>query len=111
MMVMTAVADDHVESNLWFLYSVCSNHMTGRKMWLADFDSSKNSKVKHADNSSLQVEDTGDIVLQRSNGGKALIKDVLYVPGMKCNLLSVGQLVKKGFSVIMKDGALELFNA
>ena len=39
-----------------------------------------------------------------------MIKDVLYVAKMKCNLLSVGQLVEKGFSVIMKEGTLELFN-
>lgn len=39
-----------------------------------------------------------------------MIKDVLYVPGMKRNLLSVGQMVKRGSSVIMKDGALELFD-
>ena len=39
-----------------------------------------------------------------------MIKDVLYVPKMKSNMLSVRQLVKKGFSVIMKEGALELFD-
>ena len=39
-----------------------------------------------------------------------MIKDVLYVPGMKCNLLSVGKLVEKGFSIVMKDGALKLFD-
>lgn len=78
-------------------------------MWLVDFDSSNKSKVKLVGNSSLQAEGIGDMVIQRSNGRKAMIKDVLYVPGMKCNLLSVRQLVEKGFSVIMKDGALELF--
>lgn len=77
-------------------------------MWLEDFDLSKKSKVKFADNSSLQAEDIGDIVFQMSNGGKAMIKDVLYVPGMKCNFLSVGQLFEKSFSVIMKYGVLEL---
>ncbi|XP_050897252.1 uncharacterized protein LOC127104078 [Lathyrus oleraceus] len=103
------VADDHVESKFWFLDSGCSNHMNGRKVCLAYFDSSKKSKVKHADNSSLQAEGIGDIVFQRSNTGKSMIKDVLYVPGMKCNL-SVGQLVVKVFSVIMKDEDLELFD-
>ena len=29
---------------------------------------------------------------------------------MKCDFLSVRQLVEKGFSVIMKDGALELLD-
>ena len=39
-----------------------------------------------------------------------MIKYVLFVPGMKCNLLSVGQLVEKGFSVVMKDEVLKLFD-
>ena len=50
---MAAVADNHVESKIWLLGSGCSNHMTGRKEWLADFDESKKSKVKLADNNFL----------------------------------------------------------
>ncbi|XP_058782486.1 uncharacterized protein LOC131656930 [Vicia villosa] len=90
--------------------SGCSNHMIGQKVWLEDSDDLKKSKVNLANNSSLQAEGNVDIVIQRSNGVKAMIKYVLYVPGIKYNLLSVGQLVKKGFSVVMKDGALELFD-
>ena len=77
---------------------------------MADFDESKKSKVKLADNSSLQAEGTGNIVFQMSNGGKDMIKDALYVPGIKCNLLSVGQLVERSFSIFMKDGVLRLFD-
>lgn len=62
MMVMGAVVDDCVESNIWFLDSGCSNHMTGQKVWLVDFDESKKSKVKLVDNSSLQIKGTGNIV-------------------------------------------------
>lgn len=39
-----------------------------------------------------------------------MIKDVLYVTRMKCNLLSVRQLFEKGFSVVKKDGVLEQFD-
>lgn len=84
--------------------------MIGQKAWLADFDSSKKINVKLADNSLLQAEGIGDIVFQRINRGKTMIKYVLYVPGMKCNLLSVGQLVEKGFPVIMKYVALKLLD-
>ena len=109
-MVMDAVADNHIESKIWFLDSDCSNHMTCRKEWLTGFDESKKMKVKLADNSLLQAEGTGNIVFQISNGGKVMTKIMLYVPGMKCNLLSVGQLDEKGFSIVMKDGALKLFD-
>ncbi|XP_050876912.1 uncharacterized protein LOC127080645 [Lathyrus oleraceus] len=74
------VADDHVDSKIWFLDTCCSNHMTGRKVWLEDFDDLKKNNVKLADNSSLQAEGTGDIYIQRRNGAKDVIKDVLYVP-------------------------------
>lgn len=33
------------------------------------------------------------------------------MPGMKCNLFSVEQLVEKGFSVVMKKETFELFDA
>lgn len=44
--------------------------MTGRKMWLKDFDESKKSKFKLADNSSLRAEGTDNIVIQRRNRAK-----------------------------------------
>lgn len=53
MVVMTAVANDHVESKIWFLDLGCSNHMTSQKVWFVDFDESRKSKVKLINNSSL----------------------------------------------------------
>ncbi|XP_058726874.1 uncharacterized protein LOC131598275 [Vicia villosa] len=81
--VMAAVVDNHVESKMWFLDSGCSNHMTGQKVWLADFDESKKSRVKLAGNILFQAEGTGNIFFQMSDEAKAMIKYVLYVPGMK----------------------------
>jgi hypothetical protein len=75
--------------------------MTGHKNWLTKFDGSKKSKVKLANSSSLQAQGTGDMV-KRSNGSPAVIEDVLYAPSMDCNLLSIGQLIEKRFSVIIK---------
>ncbi|MCH81362.1 copia-type polyprotein, partial [Trifolium medium] len=50
------------------------------------------------------------MMITRSNGTSAVIEDVFYVPGMDCNLLSVGQLIEKGFSVSIKDEFFELFD-
>ncbi|XP_058727147.1 uncharacterized protein LOC131598579 [Vicia villosa] len=102
MVVMDTFADNHVESKIWLLDSGCSNHMTGQKEWLADFDEWKKSKVKLADNSSVQVEGTDNIVFQMSNGGKDMIKDVLYVHGIKCNMLSIGRLVERVSQLSLK---------
>lgn len=48
------------------------------------------------------------IGIQRKEGKTTLIEDVLFVPSMQCNLLSIGQLVERGFSVIMEGGSLKL---
>jgi len=52
----------------------------------------------------------GKIVIEGNNGKITIMEDVLYVSGMQCNLLSVGQLVQKGYSVTIKDKPLKLFD-
>lgn len=56
MVLMAAFPDQHVDSKIWFLDTGYSNHMTGRRVWLADFDESKKSNARFVDNSSLQAE-------------------------------------------------------
>ncbi|KAK2440388.1 putative mitochondrial protein [Trifolium repens] len=107
---MAAMSDGKIANGEWFLDTGCSNHMTGHKEWLIKLDNSKKSKVKLADSSSLQAEGIGNMVITRSNGSSAIIEDVFYVPGMTCNLLSVGQLIEKKFSVSIKDEFFELFD-
>ena len=45
-----------------------------------------------------------------NNGKSALIQNIWYIPGMKSNLVSVGQLIEKGFSVTMKSNLLKLYD-
>ena len=41
---------------------------------------------------------------------KTLISDFLYVPNLTQNLLRVGQLLQKGYSVYFEDGKCRIFN-
>ncbi|XP_019435863.1 PREDICTED: uncharacterized protein LOC109342308 [Lupinus angustifolius] len=95
----------------WYIDSGCSNHMTGHRNWLVNFDSSKKSKVRFADNRVIQAEGTRDVTITKKDGGRAMITDVLFVPNMKNNLISLGQLLEKGFTVNMQDGYLEIFDS
>jgi len=49
-------------------------------------------------------------VIQGSKGNTILIHDVLYIPSMKNNLLSVGQLVERGYSFKVDDARLKLYD-
>lgn len=64
-------------------------------------DESKKSKVKFVDDNTTRVEGMGNVVIKRKDGSHAIIENVLLVPAMKCNLLSIGQLIEKGFTVVM----------
>jgi len=44
------------------------------------------------------------VLVTRQDGRQAVISDVLYVPGMKSNLINMGQLLEKGFSMNMING-------
>lgn len=111
LLMTTADADPPMTSDSWYLDIRCSNHMTCRKEWLTNLDPRKRSKVRFADFRTVAAKGIGTVAIKRRDGQVALIQDVLYVPGMKCNLLSLGQLVEKGFTVLMKDACLKMFDA
>jgi hypothetical protein len=39
-----------------------------------------------------------------------MIEDVYFIPEMKSNILSMGQLMEKGFEIFMKNQTLHLKN-
>ncbi|WJX39045.1 hypothetical protein P8452_26635 [Trifolium repens] len=108
---MVTIADETADSMVWYFDSGCSNHMTGNRSILTDFDEYLNTKIRLANSDSIKAEGMGNVVIQRSNGKKAVIEKVLYVPGMKCNLMSIGQLISKGFKIVIEDETLQLFDS
>jgi hypothetical protein len=108
---MAVACEDKMKGEEWYLDSGCSNHITTHREWLTNFDASKKTIIKLADNKKLASECSGNIVMKSNFGGKVIIEDVFYVPDMKCNMMSIGQLVEKGFSVTMDGESLKLFDA
>ena len=74
----------------WYLGTGCSTHMTSHKDWFVSLDELVNHKVRFADDSTIRVEGHGKVVIKRKDGTVSYIEDVLYVPNMRCNLMSLG---------------------
>ncbi|PNX81725.1 hypothetical protein L195_g037750 [Trifolium pratense] len=104
-LLMVTTNSESDNSKLWYLDTGCSNHMTGHRDWLLEFDENFKSKVKFADDSAISVEGKGKVMVRRKNGNNTFVTDVLYVPTMKHNLLSLGQLLEKGFNYSTKVNA------
>eukprot|EP00253_Pinus_taeda_P035137 PITA_35137 len=89
--------------DIWFLDSSCSNHMTGNIALFSALDQSVKSQVTLGNDSKISVMDKGEVKIFTKKGERKTITDVYYVPGMRCNLLSIGQLVHKGYNVFFEN--------
>ena len=91
-------------NNIWFLDSGCSNHMTGIKSLFKELDESHKLKVKLGDDKQVQVEGKGTVAVNNGHGNVKLLYNVYFIPSLTQNLLSVGQLMVSGYSILF-DGA------
>lgn len=96
--------------SVWYLDSGCSNHMTGNRDTFVKLDPNITSQIILGDGSRKSGKGKGDIAVQTKEGKEKLITDVLYVPELSHNLLSVGQLMEKNFSFLFDDGRCQIFD-
>eukprot|EP00253_Pinus_taeda_P005324 PITA_05324 len=89
--------------DIWFLDYGCSNHMTGNIALFSELDQSVKSQVMLGTDSKVCVMGKGEVNILTKKGEKKTMDDVYYVPRMKCNLLSIGQLVQNGYSVFFEN--------
>jgi hypothetical protein len=88
----------------WLVDSGASKHMTGYKEILSDFETKYFAEqVELGDEKCYKIEGVGSISFRLESGARLHVDEVLYVPGLKKNLLSVATLEDKGYWVIFKD--------
>ncbi|XP_038678783.1 uncharacterized protein LOC119980235 [Tripterygium wilfordii] len=96
------------EGNVWYLDSGASNHMSGRRDFFMELHEHTGRTVSLGDASKLQVAGTGKVIIYQKDGSHAHISDVYYVPNMRSNILSIGQLLEKGHVLHMEGEYTEL---
>lgn len=90
-----------MKSDVWYVDSGASSHMTGNKELLSDLSNAHlGQEIVVANNSKLCVCGTGNArVTLKLSGAEKTISEVKYVPNLTANLLSVNSLVSKGYCV------------
>ena len=68
------------------------------------------NQVELGDDTTYKIEGVGSVSFQLDSGTVLHIKDILYVPGLKKNLLSVVGLEDKGYKVIFMDRKVLLWS-
>jgi hypothetical protein len=83
--------------------------MCGKKELFDVFNEEFKDSVKLGNDASLQVQGKGNIRME-IDGIMHMITEVFYVPDLKKNLLSIGQLQEKGLAVLMQHGTCKIFH-
>ena len=91
---------------LWYLDNGCSKHMTGDRSLFKVFMFKKGDNVTFGDGSKSQINGKGTISLPEPPN----IANVLYVEGLRVNLLSISQICDQDFVVIFSKGKCLVLN-
>jgi len=108
--LMAATLNETPNNQTWYLDTGCTNHMCGQKKLFAYLDDSFSTKVKFGDDRFVPVTGKGRILITLKNGDHKYIYDIFYVPDMKSNLLSMGQLAKKGYVMHIVENIFSIFD-
>ncbi|XP_050908791.1 uncharacterized protein LOC127122513 [Lathyrus oleraceus] len=94
--LLMAQNEINTNDNVWYLDSGASNHMCGHKHLFKEMRKIENRNVSFGDASKVKVEGKRTICYLQKEGLIGSIQDVYYVPNLKTNILSLGQLTEKG---------------
>ena len=98
---MASQALNSHELNTWLIDSGHTNHMTKHLSIFISIDKSIQPNVKLGNNEVVQAKGKGTIAISTKRGTK-IVTNVLYIPDLDQNLLSVAQMLRNGYAVFFK---------
>ncbi|XP_022877017.1 uncharacterized protein LOC111395263 [Olea europaea var. sylvestris] len=91
---------------MWYLDSACSKHMCGNKALFSTFDDCNSGVVTFGDGATAPIRGKGSITIS----GLPTISNVLYVEGLKSNLLSISQICDADYEVSFVQKRCTVYN-
>lgn len=101
---------DTIGENKWLIDSGATTHMCYKVECLKDFHNSEETQILVANNQKVSSSGVGNASVQTQKGVKT-ISDVVYVPDLRVNLLSVSKIVEKGHAVVFSASGCSIYDA
>lgn len=98
----------------WYIDSGATMHMTRRSDWMYDLQPPPIQKITVANNDTVSVQQIGKVNIQTVTSNdehRIQVRDVLLIPDLSANLLSVSQLTKNGCKVEFTDSGCHIYNS
>ncbi|KAM1349745.1 hypothetical protein ACFX2F_003784 [Malus domestica] len=83
--------------------------MTAHESLLSDIDTTYTGKVKMGNGNIVKATGKGTLIIETKRGRRH-IKEVMLVPGLEENLLSVGQMMEHGYFLSFGDTTVEIYD-
>ena len=97
-------------SGIWYVDSGASCHMTGVCEYFSELsESGTDIEVVLGDDRVVRAVSVGKLTFQRESKPPLKVSDVLYVPGMRKNLISVSALEDRGYEILFKGGQVLIY--
>ncbi|XP_076882412.1 uncharacterized protein LOC143530876 [Bidens hawaiensis] len=101
---------DEKNEGTWYLDNGVSHHMSGKKEFFTTLDERVSAQVKFGDGSEIEIKGKGNVTMVSKTGEKKTFCDVFYMPKLKTNLLSLGQLDEEECKIEIANGILKLYD-
>ncbi|CAL8992316.1 unnamed protein product [Prunus brigantina] len=97
-------ATDVKVNHSWYIDSGCSNHMIGDEGLLVNIQRNLTSKVK------MGTREVVPTLVIKTKLGSKHIQEVMLVPGLEENLLSVGQMMEHGYHFVFGGNMVNVYD-
>ena len=98
-----------VMGSMAYLGSGASFHMTGNEELFSSLEEKDlQMHVEMGDDETYRTTGIGIDTFQRDSGKPLILKDVMHVPGLKMNLVSIAMLEDLGYDVVFSEGKVFL---
>ncbi|WVZ70677.1 hypothetical protein U9M48_019320 [Paspalum notatum var. saurae] len=94
----------------WCLDTGATHHMTGRREFFTELDSTVRGSVKFGDASGVEIKGIGSVLFTTPSGEHKLLIGIYYIPALRNSIISLGQLDENGSRVVIENGVLRIWD-
>lgn len=99
-LLLTCNRDETRNLKFWYLGLGDSDHITGGKdIFFCIVDESVKDSISFGNKTKVSIMSRGDIIIRLKNEDYQFVFQTYYVPTLKTNILSIEQLLEKGYKI------------
>uniref|UniRef100_A0ACD5XRG8 Uncharacterized protein n=1 Tax=Avena sativa TaxID=4498 RepID=A0ACD5XRG8_AVESA len=97
-------------AGVWYLDTGASSHMTGVRDAFVTLDESVKGSVRFGDGSLVEIGGKGNLLFRCTDGNQRVLAGVFFIPRLRTNIISLGQLDENGCKSVIEGGYLRVYD-